>query len=223
MDDPFKKALPGQRLVIPADAFNGFVDVANYVRARQHNTESDAADEFRQTGIVRVRNNTGFALPRFAVLALSEPIVGPAANLQEFKNKVNFEGGTPYDPIAAGRFAVLLEPLDVNAIGRGIVAGVTPVKVIVDTDHLYDFAEMEPGNTLSLRNAPAGSARVLWLEESGSTERWAVVRLGDAEDVLRFQLLESLSRCGVAEAIVRRGIQIIALPAEVLWSLLLLA
>lgn len=116
--DPFKKALPGQRLVIPADAFNGFVDAANYVSARRHNTESDAADKFRQTGIVRVRNNSGFALRRFAVLALSEPIVGPLANLREFKNKVNFEGGTPYDPIAAGRFAVLLEPLDVNAIGR---------------------------------------------------------------------------------------------------------
>jgi hypothetical protein len=65
--DPFKKALPGQRLVIPADAFNGFVDAANYVRARRHNTESDAADEFRQTGIVRVRNNTGFALPDLLV------------------------------------------------------------------------------------------------------------------------------------------------------------
>jgi len=175
--DPFKKALPGQRLVIPADAFNGFVDAANYVRAGQHNTASDATDEFRQTGIVRVRNNSGFALPRFAVLALSEPIIGPAANLQEFKNKVNFEGGTPYDPIAVGRFAVLLEPLDVNAIGRGIIAGVTPVKLTVDPDHLYDFAEMEPGNTLSLRNAPAGSARVLWLEDSGSTERWALVQL----------------------------------------------
>jgi hypothetical protein len=124
LGDPFKKALPGQRLVIPADVFNGFVDAANCVCARQHNTESDAADKFCQTGIVRVRNNTGFALPRFAVLALSEPIIGPLANLQEFKNTVNFEGGTPYEPIAAGRFAVLLEPLDVNAIGRGIVAGI---------------------------------------------------------------------------------------------------
>ncbi len=96
--------------MIPADAFNSFVDAANYIRARQHNTEGDAADEFRQTGIVRLRNNTGFALPRFAILALSEPIIGPAANPQEFKNKINFEGGRPYDPIAAERFAVLLEP-----------------------------------------------------------------------------------------------------------------
>lgn len=175
--DPFKKALPGQRLVIPADAFNGFVDAANYVRARRHNTESDAADEFRQTGIVRVRNNSGFALPRFGVLALSEPIVGPAANLQEFKNKVNFEGGMPYDPIAAGRFAVLLEPLDADAIGRGVVAGVTPVKLRVAPDQLYDFAEMEAGQTGALVNVPHGSARVLWVEASGSTERWAVVRL----------------------------------------------
>jgi hypothetical protein len=122
------------------------------------------------------------------------------ANLQEFKNKVNFEGGTPDDPIAAGRFAVLLEPLDVNAIGRGIVAGVTPVKVIVNPDHLYDFTEMEAGNTLLLCNTPVGSARVLWVEASVSTERCAVVRLGDAEDVLRFQLLKSLSRCGAALA-----------------------
>ena len=83
-----------------------------------------------------------------------------------------------YDPITAGRFAVLPEPLDVNAIGRGIVAGVTPVKVTVDPDHLYDFAEMEPGNTLSLRYAPAGSARVLWLEESGSSTRREVAARG---------------------------------------------
>ena len=139
-----------QRLVIPADAFNGFVDAANYVHARRHNTESDAADEFGQTGIVRVRNNTGFALSRFAVLALSEPIIGPAANLQEFKNKVNFEGGTPYDPVAAGRFAVLLEPLDINVIGRGIEAGIFEPRTPVLGCRC---------NTLSLRNAPAGSAR----------------------------------------------------------------
>ena len=58
----------------------------------------------------------------------------------------------------------------------------------------------EPGNTLSLRNAPAGSARVLWLDAVSSEERWAIVRLGDAEDVLRFQLLESILRCGSALA-----------------------
>ena len=172
--DPFKTVAAGQRLEVPATAYNAFLDAARQTRGRLHETEADAADEFRQTGIVRVRNNTGFALPRFGVLALSEPIVGPAANLQEFKNKVNFEGGTPYEPIAAGRFAVLLEPLDVNAIGRGIVAGVTPVKVTVDPDHLYDFAEMEPGNTLSLRNAPAGSARVQGhdISESSARARW---------------------------------------------------
>ena len=77
---------------------------------------SDAADEFGQTGIVRVRNNTGFALPRFCVLALSEPLIGPAANLQEFKNKVNYEGVVPAKNGHKGKFAVLLEPLDGKAI-----------------------------------------------------------------------------------------------------------
>ena len=175
--DPFRRVLPGERVTLPAAAWNAFIDAANYVRSRRHNTESEAVDEFRQTGIVRVRNNTGFAQPRFAVLALSEPIIGPAANLQEFKSKPSFEGHTPYAPIAAGRFAVLLEPLAAGAIGRGIVAGVTPVQVTVDPAHLYDYAEMEPGNTQSLRNVPHGSARVLWVEPVGSTRRWAIVRL----------------------------------------------
>jgi hypothetical protein len=64
---------------------------------------NDASSYSLQTTDYRLRrNNTGFALPRFAVLALSEPIIGPAANLQEFKNKVNFEGGTPYEPTPPG-------------------------------------------------------------------------------------------------------------------------
>jgi hypothetical protein len=74
------------------------------------------ADWFRHPGIIPGRNNTGYALPRFAVLALSEPIIGPAANLQEFKNKVNFEGVVPAKNGHKGKFAVLLEPLDGKAI-----------------------------------------------------------------------------------------------------------
>ncbi|MFO0799681.1 MAG: hypothetical protein U0804_19600 [Gemmataceae bacterium] len=175
--DPLQHVQAGQRLEVPAAAYNAFADAARRVRGQFHEADRDSATLARQTGIVAVRNTTGFALPRFAVLALSEPIIGPQDNLGEFQTRVTFEGGTPFEPVAAGRFAVLLDPLDADAIGRGIVAGVTTVRLRVDPDRLYDFAELEPGHTQSLRNVPAGSARVLWLEESGSTVRWAVVRL----------------------------------------------
>jgi hypothetical protein len=179
--DPFKKALPGQRLVIPADAFNGFVDAANYVRARRHNIESDAADEFRQSGIVKVRNASGADQGRFAVLGLTEPIILPADNLDEFKRQVTFEGVVPAKNEHKGKFAVLLEPIAAGKIGLGVVAGVVPVRLKVDPNQLYDRAEIIGGSTQALVNQPHGSARVLWLEATGSTERWAVVRLDDGD------------------------------------------
>ena len=40
--DPLKKVLPGQKLEVPAGAFNGFLDAVRYVRARQHNQEAEA-------------------------------------------------------------------------------------------------------------------------------------------------------------------------------------
>lgn len=179
--DPLKKVQPGQRLQIPAEAFNAFLDASRYVRARQHNNESEPGDEFRQTGIVKVRNVTGQDQQRYSVLALQDPIIGPADNLREFKNRVNFDGDVPDDPPLSGRYAVLLEPLAKDAIGRGIVAGVTPVRLRVNPAQLYDFAEVQAGETGALRNVPHGSARVLWVEETGSTERWAVVRLDDGD------------------------------------------
>ncbi|MCZ2341698.1 MAG: hypothetical protein LC104_07865 [Bacteroidales bacterium] len=198
--DPLRHVLPGQKLEIPAAAYNAFADAARFARGRIHETGRESDPYFRQADIVPVRNNSGFALPRFAVIALAEPIIGPWDNLAEFQTRVAFEGIVPDDPPASGRFAVLLDPLDAGAIGRGIVAGVTPVKLSVDPDRLYEFAEVAGGGTSSLRNAPAGSARVLWLEESGSSERWAIVRLGDGEEHVRFQLTTPLPRCGSAEA-----------------------
>jgi len=179
--DPFKKVLPGQKLQIPAEAFNGFIDAAAYVRARQHNAETDAADSIRQTSIVRVRNTTDEPVPRFGVLTLGDSIIQPEDNESEFKNTVAFDGSKPEDPVEPGKYAIVLEPLDKDTIGRGIVAGVTPVKLKVNPEQLYDFAEVEKDTTARLINVPHGSARVLWVEDNEDEERWAVVRIEPAD------------------------------------------
>jgi hypothetical protein len=179
--DPFKNVLPGERMVIPAAAYNAFLDAARRNRAQLHETDRDEDKEFRQAGIVKVKNATGQDLGRFAVVMLNAPIIGPGDNLQEFQNKVTFIGVKPTDTPQRERFAVLLEPLPYDAIGRAIVAGVTVVKLKVDPAQLYDYAVAEMDQTGWLRNVPHGNARVLWIDPSGSTERWAVVRLDDGD------------------------------------------
>ena len=177
--DTFKKVRPGERLVISAEAYNAFIDAAQAVRERKL-FGTDSEQFFRQSGIVKIKNASGADQERFAVLGLGEPIITPTANLDEFKRQVTFVGTVPSGD-HRGRFAVLLEPLAVDKIGWAVVAGVVPVRLRVDPEQLYDYAEIVGDSTHALQNVPHGSARVLWVESTGSTERWAVVRLDDGD------------------------------------------
>jgi hypothetical protein len=178
--DAFKKVQPGQRLKITAEAFNAFVDAARAVREHKQ-FGTDASQFFRQSGIVKLRNASGADQGRFAVLGLTEPIILPADNLDEFKRQVTFQSIVPVKNVHNGKFGVLLEPIAAGKIGLAVIAGVVPVRLQVDPDQLYGCAEIIDGDTQKLRNQPHGSARVLWIETTGATERWAVVRLDDAD------------------------------------------
>ncbi len=184
--DPLKKVLPGQRLELPAGAFNAFMDAARYVRSHQHDAARDSAQELRQTAIVKIRNQTEEDLPRYAVLALGNPIIGPDVNLREFKNKVNFNGDKPGAAPLRQKPVVLLDPLGAGAIGRGILAGVTPVQIDVvrESDRAAELAEDETGH---LRSTPYGQTQILW-KEPGTGIKWAVVRLGDRPRFAVFEL-----------------------------------
>ena len=70
MGDNFKKVQTGQPLKIPAETFNAFLDASRYVRAHQHDMARETGEELRQTSIVKVRNQSGENLNRYAVLAL---------------------------------------------------------------------------------------------------------------------------------------------------------
>jgi hypothetical protein len=178
--DAFKKVQPGQRLEITAEVYKAFLDAARAVR--EHKVfGTEASQFFRQSGIVKVRNASGADQGRFAVLGLTEPIILPPDNLDEFKRQVTFEGTVPVKNDHKGKIAVLLEPVAAGKIGLAVVAGVVPVRLQVIPGKLYDCAEIIDGGTQALRNQPHGSARVLWVEGAGSTERWAVVRLDDGD------------------------------------------
>ncbi len=184
--DAFKKVQPGQRLEVTAEAFNAFLDAARAVR--EHKVfGTDASQFFRQSGIVKVKNTSGADQGRFAVLGVTEPIILPADNLDEFKRQVTFEGTVPVKNVHKGKFAVVLEPIAAGKIGLAVIAGVVPVRLQVDPGQLYDCAEIINGDTQKLQNLPHGSARVLWVQQPDPSDpttvylRWAVVRLDDGD------------------------------------------
>lgn len=101
MGDAFKKVQAGQRIAITAEAYNAFIDAAQAVREhKQFGTE--ASQFFRQSDIVKVKNVSGSDQGRFSVLGVTEPIILPPDNLDEFKRQVNLDGGVAEDTPRSG-------------------------------------------------------------------------------------------------------------------------
>jgi len=175
-----KKVSPGDPLVIPAATYNAFIDAAQDFQQRQRSTQRDAQRDRPDTGIVLVRNESGADRERFDVLGVAGTIVNPIDNADAFKERVALKGTTPGTE-HAGRFAVLLEPLVANEIGRACVDGVCVVKVeMVDEAHV--FAEVSPGDPSKLKSGTAGSAALLWIQPPVEREvtgvAWTIAKIG---------------------------------------------
>lgn len=174
MADRFKKVQAGQPLEVSSQAWNSFIDLARNDKDRKHDRDEDSIEEKRQADIVKVRNQAGVDLERFGIVELHAPIIGPADNLLEFKQRATFEVGVPQ--LATGnRFAVLTEPLKAGSIGHAIAAGVTLARVSVG---IQPYACTEPiaGQAGYLRNVPHGPASILWMEAEGAL-RWSIIRI----------------------------------------------
>ena len=176
MGDKFKKVQAGQKLKIPAEVWNTLLDVAQRDRNQRHSVDSENAVGFRQSGIVKLRNQTGSPLDQFSIVQLNTPIIGPGDNLPEFKRQVTFDGIVP----AAGcgsRFAVVLQPLAPGKIGLAVASGVVAVRLLV-SDLPYACAQPVIGSTTILTSVPHGPAMVLWMESAGAV-RWAIIRIDE--------------------------------------------
>lgn len=197
MGDPFKKVQRGDRLRIPAETFNTFIDAAKDFRNRTQNVARQRQLDLPQTGIILVKNGTSDDLDRFHVLGIDRPIFTPGESLFSFQDQIAVVGITPAEDDHLGRFLVLQEPLRAGMIGRACVSGVTPVRLnVLDEEH--DWADIEDGETDSLKTDTAGSAFILWKEPPGSSGyggygygygygyygslRWALVRIGNLSD-----------------------------------------
>ncbi|MBU0616140.1 MAG: hypothetical protein KKI02_00320, partial [Planctomycetes bacterium] len=161
---------------IPAPAYNAWCEAAEAYQAGNAGfttkTTAPAVDRTR----VRIRNDSGTDLPRFAVLGVTGPLFTPTDNLAEFLAAPKLTGTTPDAEDHAGRFVILLEPIPADRIGWALAAGVVPVMVDMQTadDRFADVTDGEAGYLTSGGNS---AARILWAEEGTGPKR-AMVLLG---------------------------------------------
>ena len=178
MSDALKKVQSGQKLHIPAAAYNAFVDAAIDHRQRLSNIGKESQPSHRSADIVLVRNDSGSPRQQFDILGIDGPIISPDANETEFRSRVALKGVTPGES-HIGKFVVLAEPLANGKIGKAFIAGACPVKLNVDDDKEWQFAECVDSEASHLEPAMDGSTAILW-REGGTGVQWAIVRLGQA-------------------------------------------
>lgn len=179
MGDHLRKVQSGSPLVIPAAAYNAFIDAAVDYQGRRSTAEQTATPTYQQAGIVLLRNDSGAAVDRFGVLGLGDPIILPTGNEQVFKNYPAFAGVTPDIDDHWNRYIITQQPIAAGAIGRAMVAGVTAVKLDVLTAGVTT-ATLVNGEKTKLATGPGG-AQVLWRGEPAGgygNEAWAKVLIG---------------------------------------------
>lgn len=161
-----RKVQTGQTLAIPAAAYNAFVDAALDYRHRAAHIAQKAEPSHRHAGIVLVRNDTGSPQNQLSILGIDSPIIDPAGNQNEFRNRVALSCVMPVNGTHEGKFVVLAEPIAAGKTGRAYAAGVCPVFIVVP-EHAVDYQPAEIYDSFSngLVVRPYGSAVILWNQE----------------------------------------------------------
>ncbi len=171
MSSQLRKVARGETLRVPADTWNTLIDVARSHRQRELSQGVNAGGLRTSTGIVTVRNTSGADQDRFAVMGLSGIVIPPADNELEFQSRPAFDVVVPTED-HSDSFVILTEPVAAGRLARAMVAGVTPVKLDVQSED-DQYAVAKAGETAHLETG-SGSARILW-KESGTGLKWGVV------------------------------------------------
>jgi len=190
MGDAFRKAKAGDPLVIPADAFNAFLDTVRGSRQRSHDQIGRGIPTVPHNCVVRLYSESIDDRDRYDILGVGNvaPLFDPGSYEESFKNYPIMKGYLPAAFNHEGKFAVLLEPVKWKGIARAVYSGVVPVRLDVpDADYDYCRAEITDNEAGYLTAVRLGSAAILW-REGGTGVQWAIVRLGDMVEPYAFPI-----------------------------------
>jgi hypothetical protein len=177
MGDAFRKVRSGQALRIPAAAYNAFVEAAVNQRRRERNSSAGPALEPAPRGIVLVRNDSEEEIEPYHALAITGVLVEPGEDDQErtFHSRTPLTGEVATEDSPTLSFVVALQPIKPGKLGRCVLTGVTPARVLIanETD---TTCELSAGESV-LAGTPMGGIPILW-KEAGTGEKWAVIEMG---------------------------------------------
>jgi len=161
----------GQPFRPPADDWNAFVDAARAHRGGQFDLGAASHLRLSQPSLVVVRNDAGEDLDQFAPVILDDILISHSDNPAEFLTRPPvFSAVAPTAQNLGKPLAILQQTLAEDAIGRAIVAGVTPAQVAV-SDESHQYATISGAGLVS---ASAGPVRILWVA-AGTGTQWAVL------------------------------------------------
>lgn len=156
----------GERLRLGAKTFNTLIGAARAFQSQQRIFSSGTTNEVRKTDIVLVRNDSGADVAQFDVLEVSAPLIGPADNAMEFRQRVMAKGVAPVED-GNGKFVVTLEPIADGKIGRAVVIGAAIARIRVVSES-HGYADVAEKRTNCLESGASGAARILWVEPEAS-------------------------------------------------------
>ena len=174
--DPYRKALPGEKLRIPAVTWNRVLDLVS------PSSDRTAGQEFsyRQANLrLYCQNNTGTGVERFEVLAITGVTPTPsgvtgAASLQFQHSPAVIGVATTAD--TGGAFVVAVEPILAGNMGLVAIDGVVQVKLNVT--NVGDKFASPAAASRQLTTSSSGQASILWKEAGTGPNKWGLVRIG---------------------------------------------
>jgi len=164
---------------LTSNAFNAFVDAANANKGGNLNQQGGPLQYEDSPNVIEFRNDSGSVRARYDILALTGVTFTPTTNLSSFQAQPLFTGELP-TLANTGKFAILLDPVgthSTNKYGKAAISGTWVTKLLINHAS-HQYADIADG-TARLTSNWYGSAKILY-KESGTGEKWGVVRLGDS-------------------------------------------
>jgi hypothetical protein len=173
-----RKPQKGDPVSFSAELRRRTIDAIEYVELLRHGGGGGNNRIPRDYGVVKIKNESGGALERFEVLGVDGSITAmtPTNALAAWKNQAVLSGVTPTTASHTNKFVVLLQPLADDAIGWAVASGVVPVKINVSYA-THNYADVKNSDETMLQSGIGGAAQILW-RETGTGEKWALVRIG---------------------------------------------
>jgi len=142
----YRKVKPGDDLTIPAETYNAFVDAVNSVRSASSKTKTVNRALPYNSGVVKVINKSGDAMDRFDAFAIKDVLSPPDESDNNAPESIEFINNLCLEieklECASHSFGVLLQPIDTDKVGLGVLDGIvitnvdikdtTDVKVVAD-------------------------------------------------------------------------------------------